>query len=297
MAQAMCLVANTGTMAYEIAGLHLLVHGGGEYLKERMTEYMLPLATEGEHSCDYRINIHRMDKLPPMHGTKTLGAAGMWKVADNQENTIFRGLIGMEEEVGVILSFSESGADISICSPDRNLQDPRDFVCTGYAIEGLCLNQKRMVLHGSCIEANGKAILFSAPSGTGKSTHTGLWKKYIPNTEYINDDTPMLRLDQDDAVYACGTPWCGSGRIQQNRQAPLAAVVLLSRGENNCITRVSGMDVFARILGETRKYPFRDSMDCAASLCAELMERVPVYDLSCDISEDAVRVVYEALGL
>lgn len=258
---------------------------------------MLPLAKEGEHSCDYKINIHRLDKLPSMHGTKTLGAAGVWKIADNQEKTIFRGLIGMEEEVGVILSFCESGAEISICSPDRNPQDPRDYVCTGYALDGLCLKEKRMVMHSSCIEVNGKAILFSAPSGTGKSTHTGLWKKYIPNTEYINDDTPMLRLDRDDAVYACGTPWSGSTRLNQNRQAPLAAIVLLRRGNENRITPVGGMDAFARILGETRKYPFRESMDYAANLCAELMERVPVYDLSCDISEDAVRVVYEALGL
>ena len=282
---------------YGIAGMNLGVHGGSDYLKERMAEYMLPLGKEGEHCCDYKVNIYRLKELPPMQGTQTLGASGIWKVADNQERTLYRGLLGMEEEVGIILSLKKAMAEISLCSPDKNLQDPRDYICTGYAMEEFCLRNKRMVMHGSCIMVDGKAILFSAPSGTGKSTHTGLWKKYLPQTEYINDDTPILRFDKEDAVYACGSPWSGSSSLNQNIEAPLAAVVLLGRGKTNAIKPVRGMDIFARILGETRKCPFRDSMEYAATLCEELMQRVPVYELTCNISEDAVRVVREAIGL
>lgn len=282
---------------YEFAGLRIAVQNGGAYFKQRMTEYMLPLAQEGEHSFDYGVNIRREDKLPEMTAKLSVGPQQIWKVADTEEKILWRGLLGMEEEVGVTLTFGKTEAEIAICTPDRNPMDPRDYVCTGYAVEEFCLHHRRMVMHGSCISVGGQAVLFSAPSGTGKSTHTALWKKYLPQTEYINDDTPILRLDREDAVYACGSPWSGSTELNQKIEAPLKAIVLLERGKENTIRQVGGAETFARLLGETRKYPFRDSMEAAATLCEELMERVPVYALTCDISEQAVQVVKNAIGL
>lgn len=258
---------------------------------------MLPLSKEGEHCFDYRVKIHKLDTLPQMIGEKPVVKGGVWKIAENWERTIYRGLIGMQEEVGLILQIQDRGAEILVLSPDKNPNDPRDYVSLGHAMEAFCLREKRMVLHSSCIAINGKAILFSAPSGTGKSTHTQLWEKYVPGTVCINDDTPVLRLDKDDAVYACGTPWSGSTTRNLNCQVPLAAVVMLRRGEKNHITRVDGIDTYARILGQTRKIPFRENIEAASNLCAELMERVPVYDLACDISENAVTTVREALGI
>ena len=281
---------------YQVAGLVLAVQNAGEKSKERMPEYMLPLAKEGEHCCDYRVNIHRLPVLPEVAGEERLIAGSMWKVADNCPKTIYRGLIGMEEEVGAILQLTDKGAEVFVLSPDGELCDLRDYFCMGFALEDFALRQKRMVIHGSCIEVDGKAVVFVAPSGTGKSTHTGLWQKYLPNVTYINDDTPVLRLDRPEAVYACGSPWSGKTDLNANRQAPLAAVVLLRRGAENKLMPISGMDAYARILGETRKLPFKDSIEYAVDLAAELMERVPVYDFTCDISEDAVKEALKALG-
>ena len=133
---------------------------------------MLPLSKEGEHCCDYRVKIHKLESLPEMMGNEPVIKGGMWKIATNRERTIYRGLLGMEEEVGVILQLQDQGAEIQILSPDKNPRDPRDYVSLGHAMEAFCLQEKRMVLHSSCIIVNEKAILFSAPSGTGKSTHT-----------------------------------------------------------------------------------------------------------------------------
>ena len=281
---------------YQISGLVLSVQNPGDYMKKRMMEYMLPLAKEGEHCYDYRVNIHKLSEMPKVEGEERLLAGAMWKIATNRPKTIYRGLLGMEEEVGLILQFTDSGAEIFVFSPDKNPRDPRDYVATGYAFEEFALMHKRMVIHGSCVAVNGKAIVFVAPSGTGKSTHTGLWLKHIPNTECINDDTPVIRLDRTEAVYACGSPWSGKTDLNTNREVPLAAVVLLRRGEENKLTPVSGLDAYARILGETRKLPFKDSMENASTLAAELMERVPIYDFTCNVSEDAVREAMKVLG-
>lgn len=280
---------------YQIAGLVLSVQGAGDYMKRRMTEYMLPLAKEGEHCCDYRVNIHKLEQMPYVEGEERLLAGAMWKIAANRPKTIYRGLMGMEEEVGLILQFTEEGAEVFVLSPDKNPRDPRDYVSTGYAFEEFALHQRRMVIHGSCIVSGGKAIVFVAPSGTGKSTHTGLWIKHVPDTLCINDDTPVLRLDSPEAVYACGSPWSGKTELNCNREAPLAAVVLLRRGNENKLTPVSGAEPYARILGETRKLPFKDSMEHASNLAAELMERVPVYDFTCDVSEAAVKEAMKVL--
>ncbi len=281
---------------YRIAGLDLWVENAGVYMKKRMTEYMLPLAKEGEHCFDYRVNIHKLSEMPHVEGEERLLAGTMWKRATNLPKTIYRGLIGMEEEVGLILQVTDKGADIFVLSPDKNPRDPRDYVATGYAFEEFALLQKRLVIHGSCVAVKGKAVVFVAPSGTGKSTHTGLWLKHVPDTVSINDDTPVIRLDCSEAVYACGSPWSGKTDLNTNREVPLVAVVLLRRGEENKLTRVGGLDAYARILGEVRKLPFKGSMENASTLAAELMERVPIYDFTCNVSEDAVREAMKVLG-
>ena len=88
-----------------------------------------------------------------------------------------------------------------------------------------------VMLHASCVEYDGKAYLFSARSGTGKSTHTHLWLKYLPGARIINDDKPAIRL-VDGVFYAYGTPWSGKTDESVNVGVPIAGICFLSRGEN-----------------------------------------------------------------
>ena len=283
-------------MFYEIAGLVLQVHGAGEYFKQRTAEYMLPLGSEGEHRCHYGISIVQRPELPDMEGIRNAIPGSNWFLAEGQPNTIYNRLTAMPEVVGASMTFAQKRGDISILSLEDNPEDVRDFYYAGHAFSQLALGAQRMVFHSSCTAVDGKAIAFSALSGTGKSTHTGLWRQYVPGTVCINDDTPVLRFDRDDAVYACGSPWSGKTELNTNRQVPLAAVVLLERGKENRLEPIRGAEVFARILGETRKLPFRESVEQAATLCEQLMDRVPVYSLTCDISEGAVQEALKALG-
>lgn len=196
----------------------------------------------------------------------------------------------MEDEISMFLNFSADRADLSILSLSEDDSRVREYAFSGYAISQMMLNYNRLVIHSSCISVDGRAVLFSAPSGTGKSTHTGLWQRYVKDTLYINDDTPIIRLDCADKVYACGSPWSGKTNLNSNITSELKAIVFLERGKRNFIEPISGAEAFARLLGETRKLPFKDAVDKATELCGELIKRVPVYRLSCDISEEAVRV-------
>ena len=298
-------------MFCEISGLVLEIQGGGEYLKKRMANYILPLHTKREYGCDMRIQINKLQELPFLNGRGEAGTAHRWRlaertdlfVADSKEShydTVFRTLQGFDDVVSTIMSFADDNVEISILSPDslpaeKKASDMRDYIYAGQAFSNLALKHKRLVLHSSCIAAYGKAILFSAPSGTGKSTHTGLWEKYIPDTVYINDDTPVLRFDCSGTVFACGSPWSGKTELNSNISLPLAAIVFLERGNENNIEPIRGTEALARLLGETRKLPFRTSIEQTADMCSRLIDTVPIYRLQCDISYNAVETVRQEI--
>lgn len=105
--------------------------------------------------------------------------------------------------------------------------------------------------HASAIAVDGKAILFSADSGTGKSTHASLWKKYMTNhtIEPNNDDKPLIRFI-DGKPYAYGTPWAGKHGIHTNTKAPVKALVFLSQAKENSIEKIASKDAFSMVLNK-----------------------------------------------
>ena len=101
------------------------------------------------------------------------------------------------------------------------------------------------LFHGSAIAYKGSGVLFTAVSGTGKSTHTAFWKEVFPEEViYVNDDKPLIRFD-GKVPYVCGTPWNGKHFRGNNVDVPLKAVCLLKRGLENEMHRVSKKDAMA----------------------------------------------------
>ena len=105
-------------------------------------------------------------------------------------------------------------------------------------------------LHASAVEVDGKAYLFSGPSGTGKSTHTKLWKQMSGERAHIfNDDKPALRY-VDGKWFAYGTPWSGHGD-NINMKAPLAGICFLKQSGENKIRRLSTTEAVQKIIWQT----------------------------------------------
>ena len=114
------------------------------------------------------------------------------------------------------------------------------------ACESLCIYRAiaeqlpqfdRFVFHGAAIEYDGSAYLFTAPSGTGKTTHINLWHKYLGDkVDIINGDKPIISVDKTSTVY--GTPWAGKEGYQRNASAPLKAICILKQGKENKITKL-----------------------------------------------------------
>ena len=166
----------------------------------------------------------------------------------------------------------------------------------GHLFQEILLNHSGIAVHASTIIYNGEAVTFTAPSGTGKSTHTGLWKKYYPETVVINDDCPAIRL-KDGKFIAYGTPWSGKTDINENLSAPLKALVFLERGTENSITEITPSEAFVRMIKELPLQPFKNQSDLMMDMLNKLFSTVPKYLLKCDMSKQAVDVVKNKLFL
>ena len=136
--------------------------------------------------------------------------------------------------------------------------------------------------------------MFSAPSGTGKSTQASLWAQYA-GAEIINGDRALLQKVQD-CWMARGWPVCGTSGICQNADARLSAVVLLRQAKKNAVRRLSRGEAFLRLYGQVTVNRW-DQAESARVLDAveALLRRVPAFLLDCTISEEAVDCLYEAL--
>lgn len=151
-----------------------------------------------------------------------------------------------------------------------------------------------VVLHSSyIITQRGEALLFSAPSGTGKSTQAELWRSYA-GARVINGDRALVKAE--NGVTANGILFSGTSGISENVTAPLRALVLLRQSEKNEIRSVSGKEAFMRLLPQCSYYPDEEeNLRLVTGILAEIISAVPVYDFGCVPDESAVSALSEVL--
>ena len=153
-----------------------------------------------------------------------------------------------------------------------------------------------MMLHASAVVVEDRAYLFSAPSGTGKSTHTRLWQQIFgEKAQVINDDKPALRCI-DGTWYAYGTPWCGKDGINVNRRVKLAGICFLKQAPHNRIRRLTSQEAVQKIIWQTmRRFKLTENLDRMLTQVDNLVRRIPVYELENLPEPEAARLSYEAM--
>lgn len=151
-----------------------------------------------------------------------------------------------------------------------------------------------LLLHASALSVDGEAYLFAAPSGTGKSTHARLWRKLLGDRAVvINDDKPFVKVE-GDRVTVYGSPWSGKHRLDNNISVPLKGICFLEQGTENRIVRLSARDAFARLCKQVY-FPADRKVGAKVLEGMGILLKYPLYQLTCDISEDAARLSFQAM--
>lgn len=168
-----------------------------------------------------------------------------------------------------------------------------EYIGMGAAFYKELLRFEGMLLHASAVELDGEAYLFSAPSGTGKSTHTEGWLKAFDKAQIINDDKPAIRK-VDGSYFAFGTPFSGKHDISLNKGYPIKGICFLDRG-NNEIKKLTAQQAMTPLFNQTIRPDDESKMDLLCERVEDLLANVSFYAMLCDTSEKAVKMAYDMM--
>ena len=171
-----------------------------------------------------------------------------------------------------------------------------EYMLIGSTFHKFLTRNNGFFLHSSAVVVDDEAYLFSAPCGTGKSTHTSLWLKYLaPKNPFIlNDDKPAIRIFED-GIYAYGTPFSGKHDISENKKVKLKAICFLKRGETNSIRKLEPKEAIYLLLDQTFRNLTTEEVEKLLDSLEIVLKEIPIYELHCNMSEDAVKLSYETM--
>ena len=152
-----------------------------------------------------------------------------------------------------------------------------------------------ILFHGSVVAVDGEGYLFTAKSGTGKSTHTRLWREYFgERAVMVNDDKPLLHIT-DSGVVAYGTPYNGKHRIGSNISVPLKAICILRRAADNHIEPITQEQAYMMLLQQVYRPADSVKMMTTLLLIDRLADTVNLYQLGCNMNISAAKVAFEGM--
>lgn len=189
---------------------------------------------------------------------------------------------------------SEKRAEVTLLRSRLSGLSIDPFFTSMLALERRMLARDNLILHCAFLRLGETAVLFSGPSGIGKSTQAELWRKYRM-AEIINGDRALLR-QIDKRWYVCGWPVCGSSEICHNESAPIHSIVMLEQGKENRVSKLSPMQAFIQLYGQITVNQWNNEAKAkAVSLLEAIVTEIPVFHLRCDMTEDAVKCLEAAL--
>lgn len=182
-------------------------------------------------------------------------------------------------------------------SKERNYSfEDYQYLTLGNAFYRNLILNNGVMLHSSAVVVDDKAYLFSAPSGTGKSTHTSFWLELFGERAFvINDDKPAIRI-LDDGIFVYGTPWSGKHDISANTRAKLQGICFLNRDENNWIERMDYGSALIRMLHQSMHGISEELTKKQLNIISNIISSVPIYEMGCTPTVEAAQMAYKVMS-
>lgn len=286
---------------YRVAGHLFCIEAEEKYLELLPNYAPFQVESEGEEPL-FLIRVNE-DPIPSIDGWEHL-------YTDRSDEDMPRiEMFRRGDEWLFAVSMDREGALVSamICSEDwhevRLLMRPEN---ARFAIDNSAMlvyafataGKQTLLFHSSVTMRGGKGYMFLGHSGTGKSTHSQQWKEAFEDAELLNDDNPVVRLNEAGQVTVYGSPWSGKTPCYKNESAPVAALVQLVQAPHNEMTKLKMTQAYPFILASVSGLKIRpDMMDSLFETIAQLLETTPVYRLECLPNPDAARLCAQTCSL
>ena len=276
---------------YKIAGIVFKISGTDERIRRLMSQYEV-----SERAYDVYVDVSDAENIPMPEQIAVIRSGKLRTYATTENGYLTYDVMDGDKLIALI-EMDKSIARAKIIARDIEglggaSLSVRKFNMLSEVFKYAALVRHGLVFHSSALSTKGSAILFSAPSGTGKSTHTGLWCEYVAGSEVFNDDSPAIMIENGEVV-AYGTPWSGKSDINKNVRLDVKAIVFLERGLENQIEPLEKRERFLRFVGQSFCAPFTSLLGITLDLQEKICSQVPMFKLKCNISEQAVKTVYE----
>lgn len=279
---------------YQFAGITLRVSGPNPQMYQ--DDGVLSAFAVPNQQPDYSLEIRLVDRLDEPEGTCVFQDRALRVYQCGEKQIRYEGTVSEGLERAYLRIAREGAFGIAQVKrqPDFAHISPKTVLNTVEA-EHLIAQNRGFLLHASFINRNEKAILFTAPSGTGKSTQAALWST-LRGAQQINGDRAAVMLNADGRAIAAGIPFSGSSGVCENVTLPLDAVVYLTQAPETEITRLSGVEAFRRVWeGCCVNTWNRKDVDACTQAVMRVLTSVPVFHLACTPDESAVTALERAL--
>jgi len=286
---------------YRVGGHALAVRYYDEANDERLIPSFVPFRLQDEPT-DLLFTMHVDDSLEWQQTADEIGEFdcggcmhGVYRLHDGGYQYIIRDIHG------VLCSRMRSNADFTCCQvslygetwPQRNY-GLNNAMMMVYAFASA--QKGTMLMHASVIRCDGKGYLMTAPSGTGKSTHTRLWYDNIPGCDLMNDDNPVVRVIDGQAI-VYGSPWSGKTPCYRNIQAPIGGIVRIQQRPENTIRKLRPVEAFCNLLPAMSNMKWDERVyNGVCDGIGELIRIVGMYELGCLPNAEAAILCHDTVA-
>jgi hypothetical protein len=278
------------TAKYEIAGIKVaLNYHYDEYLTNNIESYRI-----GDFEpVDHEIKVHLLEHIdePTL---QSFSQKNPYIIKNDHETIMYAKNSKHEVKELFIIKDDYKTVDIYINTKLNPNASEMEYVLLSVNFIEIAMRHGFLPFHASAILYEGGSILFSAPSQTGKSTHAKYWKQAFPGVEFLNDDKPLLRIE-DGEIMVYGSPFSGKSSVNLNTQAPLTAIVFIKQGLSNDMRRIQGDEALKELMRNMLRPDDEKLWDDMILIINAIMDDIPLYTLEATHSVDAAKRAHDII--
>jgi hypothetical protein len=261
-----------------------------DYFEDNIEIYQI----DKDETIDYQLTVETKPfiALPKGKPTITYKNRNIYDLGQKESIIVF----DEDNQVKQQIQYTKDLKTISITmtKKQKHTLAEMEYVLSGLFFLEIAINEYKLPFHASAIKYKKQAILFSAPSGGGKSTHANYWRIMYNDVEYINDDKPLI-YKENNTFYVSGSPWSGKETINTNTSAPLKAIVFIEKSETNSIKQMSSKEALPYLIRNSMRPRQETLVAKAMTIIDGIATTIPLYLLKAKNDTSSVTCVYKKL--